>query len=115
LPLQGCQRFTGTAFATVIAVPKGAIRFTGTPKTYTRPGGTSGLPLHRRFCPECGSGIAVEVEGSARMVIMAGTLDDTTFVRPTTNIFCEEAQTWVPMPPETECFSRYDGWLPTPT
>jgi hypothetical protein len=110
-----CQRFTGTAFATVIAVPKEAIRFTGTLKTYTQAGGTSGLPLHRRFCPGCGSAITVEVEGSERMVIMAGTLDDTACVRPTTNIFCEEAQAWVPMSSEMESFPRYDGWLPTPT
>jgi hypothetical protein len=110
-----CQRFTGTAFITVIAVPKGTIRFTGPLTTYTQPGGTSGLPLHRRFCAVCSSPVAVEVEGSARTVITAGTLDDTTFVRPTANIFCEAAQSWVPMSPDMEKHPRYDGWLPTPT
>jgi hypothetical protein len=47
------------------------------------------------------------------MVVMAGTLDGTTFVRPTANIFCEEAQSWVPMAPDTERHPRYDGGPPT--
>jgi hypothetical protein len=40
---------------------------------------------------------------------MAGTLDDTGFVRPATNIFCEEAQAWVPFSPAMQNFPRYDG------
>jgi hypothetical protein len=108
-----CQRFTGTAFLTAVAVPRGSIRITGSLKTYTEPGGTSGLPLHRRFCPACGSPIVVEGEGSTRTVIMAGTLDDTSFVRPTANIFCESAQSWVPMSTDAENFPHYDGWIPT--
>lgn len=110
-----CQRFTGSAFVTAIAVPREAITITGAMTTYTQPGGTSGLPLHRRFCPRRGSPIIVQVEDSTRMAIMAGTLDDTTFFRPTANIFCEEAQSWVPMSPDMEKHPRYDGWLPTPT
>src|SRR5215218_1821519 len=46
-----CQRFTGSAFLTAVAVPIGSITFTGDPKTYTQPGGTTGRPLHRCFCP----------------------------------------------------------------
>ena len=110
-----CQRFTGSAFVTAVAVPREAIRITGNMRTYTQPGGTSGLPLHRRFCPVCGSPVVVQVDGSARMVIMAGTLDDTAIFRPTANIFCEEAQSWVPMSPDMEQHPRYDGWLPIPT
>jgi hypothetical protein len=110
-----CQRFTGSAFVTAIAVPRESITITGCMTTYTRPGGTSGLPLHRRFCARCGSPVVVQVEGSTRMVIMAGTLDETAFFRPTANIFCEEAQSWVPMSPGMEQRPRYDGWLPTPT
>ena len=110
-----CQRVTGSAFVTAVAVPAEAVRFTGTLKTYTLPGGTTGKPLHRRFCPECGSHVVAQAEGSPRVVLMAGTLDDTTFVRPTSNMFCEEAQSWVPMAPGMRNFPRYDGWLPSPT
>jgi hypothetical protein len=110
-----CQRFTGSAFVTAIAVPRKSIIITGTLTTYTQLGGTSGLPLHRRFCPECGSPVVVHVESSTRMVIMAVTLDDTAFIRPTANIFCDEAQSWVPMSPDMEKHQRYDAWLPIPT
>jgi len=47
------------------------------------------------------------------MVVMAGTPDDTGFVRPTADIFREEAQPWVPMAPDTERHPRHDGWPPT--
>jgi hypothetical protein len=110
-----CQRFTGSAFVTAIAVPKESITITGSMTTYTRLGGTSGLPLHRRFCPRCGSPVVVQVEGSTRITTMAGTLDDTAFFRPAANIFCEEAQSCVPMSPGIEKHPRYDGWLPTVT
>ena len=110
-----CQRFTGSAFVTTVAVPVESIAITGSMTTCTRPGGTSGLPLHRRSCPRCGSPVVVQVEGSMRMVIMAGTLDDTAFFRPKANIFCEEAQSWAPMSPDTERHPRYNGWLPAPT
>jgi hypothetical protein len=55
----------------------------------------------------------VGLEGSPRTVVMAGPLDDTGFVRPTSNMFREEARSWVPMSPEMKNFPRYDGWLPT--
>jgi hypothetical protein len=107
-----CQRYTGTAFVTAVAVPRGSIGISGNLKTYTEPGGTSGQPVHRRFCPNCGSPIIVEVEGSSRTVIMAGTLDDTSFVKPATNIFCGSAQSWVPMSSDTRNYPRYDEWAP---
>lgn len=109
---KACQRYTGTAFLTVVAVPRNAIKITGKLKTYSEPGGTSGLPVHRRFCPDCGSPVIVEVEGSTRTGIMAGTLDDTSFVKPATNIFCESAQSWVPMSPDARNYPRYDEWAP---
>ncbi len=109
-----CQRFTGTAFLTVVAVPREAIRITGGLKTHTRPGG-SGLTVHRRFCPECGSPVVVDVEGSPRTGIMAGTLDDTSFVKPSSNMFCDEAQSWVPMSPDAKNYPGFDDWVPTRT
>jgi hypothetical protein len=63
--------------------------------------------------PACGSPIVVEVEGSTSTVIMAGTLDGTSFVRPTADIFCESAQCWVPMSTDAKNFPHYDGWIPT--
>ena len=71
-----CQRFTGSAFATVIGVPAPALNVTGELKTFTKPGDT-GKPIHRRFCSECGSGIMDEADALSGIVMLnAGTLDD---------------------------------------
>ncbi len=110
-----CQRFTGTAFVTAVAVPRGSIRVAGSLKTYTKLGDASGVPIHRRFCPDCGSPVVVEAENSPRTVIMAGTLDDTSFVKPSSNMFCDEAQSWVPMSPDAKNYPGFDDWVPTRT
>jgi hypothetical protein len=62
------QRFTGSAFLTAVAVPDTSIVISGEPKTYTQPGGTSGLQLHRRFCPSFGLG---EQPGAAALHLRA--------------------------------------------
>lgn len=102
-----CQRHIGSAFATLMAFPKGSVEVTGTLNTYTEPGGSTGLPMHRRFCPNCGTPIMLEREGGPMTVITAGTLDDTSIIRPTVNLFCASAQSWVPITPDTENLPGY--------
>ena len=103
-----CQRSTGSAFLTAVGVPNDAVTFTGDMRTYTQPGGMTGLPLHRRFCAKCGSPVFLEREGAGRVLLMAGTLDDTRFVKPTKAVFCEYAQPWVPLPTDIPTYARYD-------
>jgi hypothetical protein len=100
-----CQRQTGSAFNTVFAFPKGTVTLTGDPQIYTRPGGTTGMPLHRVFCPDCGSSIMMYRDDTNRINITAGTLDDTSFFKPTANIYCETKQEWVPLAPEMRRYS----------
>jgi hypothetical protein len=102
-----CQRHAGSAFATLMAFPAGSITITGTLKTYTEAGGSSGEPFHRRFCPECGTPVILEREGAPRTLIAAGTLDDTSIVKPTVNLFCASAQPWVPITPDTQNLPGY--------
>lgn len=54
-----CQKFTGSAFAALVRVPKEATTIEGTLKTFSSIGG-SGNSVLRHFCPECGSSIAEE-------------------------------------------------------
>jgi len=55
---------------------------TGTLKTFTKPGDT-GRPMHRRFRPECGSGVVDEADAlPSLMMVNAGTLDDRGWARP---------------------------------
>ncbi len=101
-----CQRFTGTAFATVIAVPSSALELTGTLKSFTKRG-DSGKSIHRRFCPECGSGIMDEADALPGIVMVnAGTLDDRSWVKPQSEIYCDSAQPWVQLGGELKRFGK---------
>ena len=104
-----CQRFTGSAFATVVAVPASALRVSGMLKTFTKPG-DSGLPMHRRFCPECGSGIVDEADALPGIAMVnAGTLDDRSWVLPQSEVYCASAQPWVHLGGGQQRFAKMPG------
>ena len=86
-----CQKFTGSAFAALVRVPKEALTIEGTLKTFSSIGG-SGNPILRHFCPECGSSIAEE-PGTRRDIIIlnVGTFDDPTVAKPRREIFRADA------------------------
>jgi hypothetical protein len=102
---KNCQRFTGSAFLTVFALPKDTITLTGDPMVYTQPGGTTGMPLHRVFCPDCGSSVMMYRDDTGRINIAAGTLDDASFFKPTANIYCDAKQAWVQLSPEMNAYA----------
>lgn len=90
-----CQKQSGSAFNIVIAVPQGALSLQGAPKTYVARG-DSGKANPTKFCPNCGSTILSEPEAFAGVsIIRAGTLDDTSWLKPTMEIYCDSAQKWV--------------------
>ncbi len=102
-----CQRFTGSAFGTVAGVPKEAITIDGTMKTFTS-AGSSGLPILRYFCPECGSSIAEEAGVLPGLLILnVGTLDDPKVVAPQREIFCDDALPWVQLTGGLPRFSKH--------
>jgi hypothetical protein len=104
-----CQKFTGSAFAAVIGLPKSAVTVTGALKGFTKQGG-SGKPINRMFCPECGASVMDEAEAAPGIVmIQAGTLDDTSWVKPTSQIYCASAQPWVQLSGEMKSFDRTPG------
>jgi hypothetical protein len=90
-----CQKESGTAFNIVVAVPQAAVSIQGPAKTYTAKA-DSGKDNVRRLCPNCGSTILSEpaaLEGVS--IIRAGTLDDTSWLKPSMEIYCDRAQPWV--------------------
>ena len=106
---KNCQKASGTAFRVVLAVPKSALSMQGALKTFDDQG-DSGKTLHRRFCPECGSSIMTEVEGgSGFAIVMAGSLDDPSWVKPTMEIYCDSAQPWVELSGERQRFPKMPG------
>jgi len=90
-----CQKFSGSAFATVVGIPATALQLTGAVKTFTKIG-DSGKAIHRRFCPECGSGVIDEADALPGVAMVnAGTCDDRSWVKPESQIYCDSAQSWV--------------------
>jgi hypothetical protein len=72
---RNCQRYTGSSFEAVIAFPTASVSVQGELKTYNDTG-DSGQPVHRNFCPNCGSGIIAEADVLPGLtIVLAGTLD----------------------------------------
>jgi hypothetical protein len=101
-----CQKSTGTAFNVVVALPKPALSVAGALTTFEGRGDT-GKATYRKFCPACGSGIIDEAEIMPDVVmIMAGTLDDASWVKPAMEIFCDSAQPWVSLGGDRQRFPK---------
>ena len=104
-----CQRATGSAFSVVLAVPDATLSIDGPMKTFTSQG-DSGKSITREFCPECGSTIADRAEAMPGMTMLnVGTLDDTSWVKPCMQIYCEAAQPWVSLGGEMQKFPKMPG------
>ncbi len=89
-----CQKFTGSAFSFLVAVPLDALEIDGAFKTFAKPG-DSGHPITRRFCPECGSSVAEEARTRPGLVLVnGGTLDDPTQFEPSLEIYCDRELPW---------------------
>jgi len=92
---RNCQHYTGSAFEALIAFPAASVSVQGELKTYDDTG-DSGQPVHRRFCPNCGSGVVNEVDVLPGVtIVLAGTLDDPAAFKPTMDVYWGSAQPWV--------------------
>jgi hypothetical protein len=99
-------KFTGSAFAALVMVPKEALSVTGIWKTFSSLGG-SGKPILRHFCPECGSSIAEEPGTRPGAVILnVGTFDDPRATKPGREIFCDDALPWVEVAGDIPRFAK---------
>jgi hypothetical protein len=98
-----CQRLTGSAFSLGIVVPEAAFRLTGVEPRGLQRKADSGRVNTRLVCPQCGSWICgMPRDGVNR--VRAGTLDDTSWLRPTRHIWVRSKQAWVDLPPGDEVF-----------
>lgn len=103
---KSCQRSAGSAFAVIIGIPESALSVQGNLKAYNDTA-DSGRWLKRNFCPECGSPVISYVEALPRVVfIRGGSLDDTSWVRPRMQIYCDSAQPWVQLAGEMQSFPK---------
>jgi hypothetical protein len=93
-----CQKQTSSAFSVLVVLPKGVLRTEGLDLAAFEDVGSSGQPVLRKFCPRCGSPVVADVAVTPEWDwLMAGTLDDPSWLKPQMNIWCSSAQPWVSM------------------
>ena len=75
-------------------------------RSYVDHSGASGQPFHRHYCGSCGSHVYSHGAAyGAVAFIKAGTLDDATWLAPSTHIWVAEKLPWVSIPEGTTQFS----------
>jgi len=109
-----CQRMTSSAFSLGCVLPDGALRLVqGEPKGVQRTTG-SGRVSTRWICPECGIWVCTAPRpGSTVRNVRGGTLDDTSWLRPTAHIWTRSKQPWVLLPQDGRNFETQppgDPW-----
>jgi hypothetical protein len=98
-----CQRSSGSAFAMAMPIaPEGFALTRGRPKSWRRTG-PSGVSI-RWFCGDCGGCVYEESDGRQGLVVRAGTLDDTSWLRPIAHVHLNSAQAWERIPNPAQCF-----------
>ena len=110
-----CQTGTGSAFSVAVLVPDRAFRSTGGEARSVFGGvALSGRVKQRRVCPDCGTWVFGDPRrrgtGTAlTRAVRAGTLDDTSWVRPTHHLFTRNAQPWFVIPAGVEAYDTQPG------
>ena len=98
-----CQRLTSSAFSLGIVVPEKGFRLTRIEPRGLQRTADSGRVNNRLVCPECGSWICgLPRDGVVR--VRGGTLDDTSWLRPTRHIWTRRKQPWIMLPEGDEVF-----------
>jgi hypothetical protein len=69
--------------------------------------GTDGTNVHRGFCPNCGSPIISYVtEQPGLRFIKAGSLDESSWLKPKSSYWSVSANNWDPVNEDLPCFEQ---------
>lgn len=90
-----CQRASGGPFSANVIFSRPTAKYVSeTPSSYTVKG-VSGEAVHHEFCPNCGSPVGMNSDGSKEFrVFRASTLDTGAGLQPTANIWTSRAPSW---------------------
>lgn len=92
---KNCQKQAGSLLSIIIGVPGSALEIEGEVKTYNDTG-DSGAIVRRQFCDTCGSPNFTRVDHAGEMIfIKAGTLDDTSSLKPQFHCYTKSKQDWI--------------------
>ena len=102
-----CQKASGTAFHTGLLVSRDDFTVTsGEAKTWSRPSDAGNTVTHA-FCGNCGAQLYVySSAGPERLSIKAGSLDDTSWIKPELQIWTQSEVPWSKTDQATEHFSQ---------
>lgn len=98
-----CQNHTGSAFSMAVLVEEAAFKLVGAEPRLIHRAADSGRTVTRLVCPDCGSWICNAARPDGRRV-RAGTLDDTSWLRPTVHFWTRSKQPWVALPEGGQIF-----------
>ena len=100
-----CQRLTSSAFSMGVIVPEKAFRLMGAEPRQLQRTADSGRISTRLVCPNCGTWVCgLPRDGLHR--VRAGTLDDTSWLRPTRHIWTRSKQPWITIADGDEVFEK---------
>lgn len=99
-----CQRQSGSAFAMSMPVTTDAFHITeGAPQPWRRT--SREAEVTSWFCGNCGGRIYGERSSRRQSInVRAGTLDDTTWLRPVAHLFMRSAQPWEQIADASICY-----------
>lgn len=101
-----CQRQGGAAFSVNLLFAATQVEITGALTEFVDHS-DKGDPVGRKFCGNCGSPILSALSTMPGMIaIKAGTLDDTSQVKPQLQVWCASAQSWFTPDPALPGFPK---------
>src|SRR5579863_8826471 len=104
-----CRHSTGTQMASVMLVPKAALKVTGAMKEHESTG-DSGGKVSRAFCPNCGSPILSNITVMPDAVALkAGSLDDPSIFKPMAQVYAKSAPPWATFHDSLPKFDKQPG------
>jgi hypothetical protein len=108
-----CQHVSGSAFSVAFFVSDGAFQLTnGQPRLVNRTA-ENGRTATRWLCPACGSWVSSAAwstpSGDVLRVVQGGSLDDNSWLRPTTHFWTRSKQPWVTLPAGDRVYETQPG------
>ncbi|MGB7182151.1 MAG: GFA family protein [Burkholderiaceae bacterium] len=104
---RNCQKISGAGASANILVDTDKFKYTsGEPKVFVDTG-DSGVQLNRAFCGNCGSSLFSQRHNMMnKLVLKAGSLDDSSDAKVVMNIWRQSARPWVLTDPEVSTFDQ---------
>lgn len=102
-----CRTQSGAAYSVNLVALTSNVSVDGPIKSYEDKATSSGKPVMRDFCTECGSPIrSVITANPAVVVLKAGTADEAGRFAPTIHVWTQSKLPWVQIPEGVPSFAR---------